>query len=85
MPNMQILFPVLLIGVFYFFIIRPQMREKKAFEKLLQGLKKGDKVVTNSGIFGEVTAIKDDTRVTLKVADSVKIDFLKSSVTKILD
>ncbi len=61
------------------------MREKKAFEKLLADLKKGDKVLTSSGIYGEVTAIKDDTRITLKVADNVRIDFAKTSVSKILN
>jgi preprotein translocase subunit YajC len=79
------MFIILLIAVFYFFIIRPQMREKKEFEKLLASLKKGDKVLTNSGIYGEVTAIKDETRITLKVADNVKIDFAKSAVSKILN
>ncbi len=83
--NMNIMFLILIFGVFYFFIIRPQMREKKAIEKLLAGLKKGDKVLTSSGIYGEVTAIKDDTRITLKVADNVRIDFAKTSVSKILN
>ena len=83
--NMNILFPILLIAVFYFFIIRPQMREKKEFEKLLAALKKGDRVLTSSGIYGEVTALKDDSRITLKVADNVKIDFAKSSISKVLN
>jgi preprotein translocase subunit YajC len=61
------------------------MREKKEFEKLLASLKKGDKVLTSSGIYGEVTAIKDDTRITLKVADNVRIDFVKSAVSKVLN
>jgi len=82
---MNLLFLILIISVFYFFWIRPQMREKKEFEKLLASLKKGDKVLTSSGIYGEVTAIKDDTRITLKVADNVRIDFAKSSVSKVLN
>ena len=83
--NMNIFFLVLIFVVFYFFLIRPQMREKKAFEKLLAGLKKGDKVLTSSGIYGEITAIKDDTCITLKVAEIVRIDFAKNSVSKVLN
>jgi len=83
--NFNIVFLGLIFMVFYFFIIRPQMREKKEYEKLLSALKKGDKVITNSGIYGEVTAIKDETRITIKVADNVKIDFTKNAVSRVLN
>ncbi|MFC1585792.1 preprotein translocase subunit YajC [Fibrobacterota bacterium] len=83
--NMNVMFLILIFVVFYFFIIRPQMKEKKSFEKMLGALKKGDKVITNSGIYGEVTAIKDETRITLKVAENVRIDFTKSSVSRVLN
>ncbi len=82
--NMNLIFPLLLLVVFYFFLIRPQMKERKDFEKMLSVLKKGDKVLTSAGMFGEVTALKDDNRVTIKVADNVKIDFAKSSISKVL-
>ena len=83
--NMQIVFLGLIFVVFYFFIIRPQIREKKAFEKLISELKKGDKVLTNSGMYGEITGIKDDSRITIKVADNVKIDFIKTAISKVLN
>ncbi len=83
--NFSPLFIVLLIAVFFLFFIRPQMREKKEYTKMLNALKKGDKVITNSGIYAEVFAIKDDNRITLKVGDNVKIDFTKSAVSKIIN
>ncbi|MBF0431022.1 MAG: preprotein translocase subunit YajC [Fibrobacteria bacterium] len=79
------LFPVLLIGVFFLFIIRPQMREKKEYQKMLAALKKGDKVITNSGMYAEIYAMKDDTRVTLKVGENMKIDFTKASIAKVVN
>ena len=82
--NFNLVFLGLIFGVFYFFIIRPQIREKKEYEKVLSALKKGDKVITTSGMYGEITAIKDETRVTIKVADNVKIDFTKNAVSKVL-
>ncbi len=82
--NFNMLMPLLLIVVFVFFIILPQRREKKEFEKMLAALKKGDKVLTNSGIYGEVVNLIDDQKVTLKVADNVKIDFAKSTISKVL-
>ena len=81
-PNIILL---LLIPVFFFFIIRPQMKEKKAFKKLLEGLKKGDKILTNSGIYGEIAHIKDENRISLKIADNLKVDFAKSSVSRVLN
>ncbi len=84
MENMNLIFPVLLVVIFYLFLIRPQMREKKRFEAMLAAMKKGDKVITNSGIYGEIYALKDDKTVTLKIADNVRVDFLKSSISRIL-
>ncbi len=74
-----------IFAIAYFFLIRPQMREKKEYEKLLANLKKGDKVLTNSGIYAEVSAVKEDGVLTLKVADNVKMEFSKTAVAKVLN
>lgn len=80
---MQFLFPIALVAIFYFLIILPQSKEKKRVEKMLAALKKGDKVVTSSGILAEVSAIKDDKTLTLKIAEGVKIDILRSAITQV--
>lgn len=77
------LFPMVLIGVvFYFLLIRPQSQRAKLQKKLLEAIKAGDKVATASGIIGTVISVKDRT-VSLRSADS-KFEILKGSVTEIL-
>ena len=82
--NMNLLMPLLLLVVFVFFIILPQRKEKKAIETMLANLKKGDKVLTSSGIFGEIVTLIDENRVTLKVGEGLKIDFARSTISKVL-
>lgn len=73
---------VFVILIFYFLMIRPQQKRQKEHQRLLQNLKTGDKVITGSGIHGLISNVKDKT-VILKVADNVKIEFDKSSVTAV--
>lgn len=70
---------VLMLAIIYFFFIAPQSKEQKRLAKLRDGLKKGDKVLTNSGIIGKVCDVKDDCFV-IEVADGVKVRFVKSAV-----
>lgn len=78
----QMLPIVLIVVVFYFFIIRPQSKRAKDHTKFLDGLKRGDKVVTSSGIIGSVAAI-DETKgvVTLEIAKDTQVKFTRSSIT----
>jgi preprotein translocase subunit YajC len=79
--------PILLIFViFYLLLIRPQQKKQKQHQKLLAALKKGDKVVTNSGLFGEISSINEEKNiVVLRVGDNVKLEFLKSSIAGKVD
>ena len=70
---------VLIIAIFYFFIIRPQNKKQKETQKMIDALKRGDKVVTIGGIHGVVTSTKEKT-VILKVDDNVKIEVNRSAV-----
>jgi preprotein translocase subunit YajC len=74
--------PILLIFViFYLLLIRPQQKKQTEHQKLLTALKKGDRVVTNSGMFGVISSINDEKNiVVLRVGDDVKMEFLKSSI-----
>jgi preprotein translocase subunit YajC len=74
---------ILLIVVFYFILIRPQQRRARQQTELLKNLKSGDKVVTSSGIVGQVITVKDKT-VSLRSADA-KMEVTKASVTEILE
>ncbi|NOZ64595.1 MAG: preprotein translocase subunit YajC [Caldiserica bacterium] len=75
------LLPLIFIFViFYFLLILPQRKKEKEHQKMLQALKKGDKVITSSGIYGTVVNIKEKS-VVLKVDDNTRIEFTKSSIS----
>lgn len=74
---------VLMIGIFYFFLIRPQNKKQKEMEKMLSALKKGDKVVTIGGIHGVVSSTKEKT-VILKVDDNTKLEFNRSAIASVV-
>ncbi len=79
----SMLIPFLCIGViFYFLIIRPQKKKQKDQENLIKSIKTGDHVITVGGIHGMVANVKERS-VILKVADNVKIEIEKSSVTTV--
>jgi preprotein translocase subunit YajC len=69
----------LVFGVMYFLVLRPQQKQLKEHRTLLGSLKKGDDVVTQSGIFGKIHVITDKV-VTLEVANNVRIRVLKTSI-----
>ncbi|HLB02951.1 MAG TPA: preprotein translocase subunit YajC [Nitrospiria bacterium] len=76
------LLPFLLIFVlFYVLLILPQQRRQKKHRAMLEALKKGDRVVTSSGILGTIMNISKDT-ITLQVADNVKIRVLRDSISE---
>lgn len=78
------LIPLFLI--MYLLLIRPQRKRQKEHEKLLTELKKGDKVVTNSGMYATIFALNEDKgTVVLKLNDDVKVEFLKSSIAAKVD
>jgi preprotein translocase subunit YajC len=76
--------PLIFIGViFYFLLIRPQQKQRKEQQKLIESLKTGDKVITSSGIHGLISNVKERT-VLLKVADNVKIEIDKAAVATVV-
>jgi preprotein translocase subunit YajC len=77
------LMPIFFIFIiFYFILIRPQQKKQAEHQKMISELKKNDEVVTAGGIHGVVVHVKDST-VVLKIADEVKIEIQKSSVSSL--
>jgi preprotein translocase subunit YajC len=74
----------LIIVVFYFLVIRPQNKKQKDAKKMLEGIRKGDRVVTIGGMHGYVESVKEDA-VVLKVDDNVKVKFSKSAISTVLE
>ena len=73
----------LIIGIFYFMILRPQQKRQKDRQKLLDSLKKGDRVVTAAGVYGTIAGLDDKTAL-VQVADNVKLKFERSAITTVL-
>jgi len=74
---------LLIIVVFYFLILRPQQKRQKTRTKLLESVKKGDRIVTAGGIHGVIEGVEDKI-ILVKIADNVKVKCEKSSVTTIV-
>jgi preprotein translocase subunit YajC len=73
---------VLIIAIFYFLIIRPQNKKQKETQRMLQALKKGDKVVTVGGIHGVIQSVKEGS-VIVKVDENTKMEFSRSAISNI--
>jgi preprotein translocase subunit YajC len=69
---MTILPLILMFGIFYVLLIRPQQKKAKEHRTFLENLKRGDKVVTAGGLYGEITGMTDET-VTLEIADKIRV------------
>ena len=74
------LIPLILIFViFYFFLIRPQQKKVKEHKVMVEGLKRGDKVITSGGIVGTVERIIENDRAEILISDNVKVEVIKST------
>ena len=80
---MEFLPIILMFGVLYFLMIRPQMKKAKEHKALIAALSKGDEVVTQGGIAGRVSKVGDDF-LSVEVADKVEIQLQKSAVSLVL-
>jgi preprotein translocase subunit YajC len=75
----QILMLAVMFGIFYFLLIRPQQKKAREHQDLLRALKKGDRVVTNGGIFGTITGI-DDRVAVVEISEKVRVKILRSQI-----
>jgi len=78
-----LLFPIVLIGIMYFLMIRPQMKRAKEHRAMLEKLARGDEVITNGGIAGTVTEI-GDSFISVEIADNVRIRVQKAAIANVL-
>lgn len=75
---------IMVFVVFYLLLIRPQQKKQKEHQNLLSELSKGDKVVTNGGLYGTISDSKDHV-VILKIAENVKVEVVKSAIATVID
>ena len=74
--------PIILI--FYFFLIRPQQKRAKEHRQMVENLRRGDEVVTQGGLIGKVTKVKDDGEIEVQIAEGVKVRVVRATVTEVL-
>ena len=70
----------LIFVVFYFLILRPQQQKNKKHQDMLQSLKRGERVITSSGLIGSIDRFLNESEVVLEIADGVKVRLLRSSI-----
>ncbi len=70
---------ILIFGIFYFLLIRPQQKKQKQHQEFVNNLQKGMEVVTSGGIIGKITGVTDEV-VTLEIADKVRIKVVKNQI-----
>ena len=79
-PGIAQFIPLILIFViFYFFLIRPQQRKAKEHKKMVEELKRGDKIITSGGIIGIVDRIIDNEKIEVLISENVKVEVLRSN------
>ena len=70
---------ILIFVIFYFFLIRPQQKKVKEHKLIVEGLKRGDKVITTGGIVGTVERIIDNEKVEVNISENVNVEIVRSS------
>lgn len=73
---------VAIFAIFYFLMIRPESKRRKERQAMLGALKRGDRIVTLGGLYGEVQDVHDD-KIVLKIADAVKVEVSKSAISAV--
>ena len=82
-PLMGFLFPLIIIAVFYFLMIRPQMKRAKEHKKLVDSLAKGDEVLTNGGLLGRITELGENF-VEVELADNVRVKLQRQAIASVM-
>ncbi len=75
---------VLIFVVFYFLIIRPQQKKMKDHKALVEGLRRGDRVVTTGGIIGTVAKVTGDREITLEIAEGVRVRAVRGMIAEVM-
>lgn len=86
MEGIQSLIPLILIfGIMYFLLIRPQQKKVKEHQAMVAALRRGDQVITQGGLIGKVSKVKDDNEIEVELAENVKVRVVKSTVAQVLN
>ncbi|KIC51110.1 MULTISPECIES: preprotein translocase subunit YajC [unclassified Tateyamaria] len=76
---------ILIFAIMYFLLIRPQQKKVKEHAAMVEALRRGDQVVTQGGLIGKVSKVKEDNEVEVEVAEGVKVRVVKSTIAQVLN
>ncbi len=76
---------ILIFGIMYFLLIRPQQKKVKEHQKMIDQLRVRDQVVTQGGMIGKVSKVKEDGEVEVEIADGVKVRIVKATIAQVLN
>ncbi|MBF9058544.1 preprotein translocase subunit YajC [Rhodobacterales bacterium HKCCSP123] len=74
---------ILIFVIMYFLLIRPQQKKVKEHQAMVAALRRGDEVVTQGGLIGKITKVKDDTEVEVELAQGVKVRVLRPTISQV--
>jgi preprotein translocase subunit YajC len=74
---------VLIMGVFYFLLIRPQQRKMKDHQEMLKKVTRGDTIITSGGLIGKVIKVVDDSELQVEIGENVKVRVLRSGIADV--
>lgn len=75
---------ILIFAIMYFLLIRPQQKKAKEHRSMVEALRRGDQVVTQGGLIGKVTKVKEDNEVDVEIASGVKVRVVQSTIVTVL-
>lgn len=75
---------ILIFAIMYFLLIRPQQRKLKDHKKMVESLRRGDMIVTQGGLIGKVTKVKEDNEIEVELSEGVKVRVVQSTVAQVL-
>ena len=85
MQGIQSIVPLILVfGIMYFLLIRPQQKKVKEHQNMVAALRRGDQVVTQGGILGKVAKVKDDNEVEVEIASGVTVRVVRSTIAQVV-
>jgi len=86
MQGIESVIPLILIfAIMYFLLIRPQQKKLKQHQAMVAALRRGDQVITQGGLIGKVTKVKDDNEVEVEIATGVNVRVVKSTIATVLN
>ena len=75
---------ILIFAIMYFLLIRPQQKKLKQHQAMVAALRRGDQVVTQGGVIGKVSKVKDDNEVEIEIAEGVKVRVVRSTIANVI-